>query len=89
MFFVLKCENGGMLARGPEGDHRTTHNLQEAKLFNMELTVETVYKPEDPATMVAQQFYTTGELTVKVKGDQIPAGLPGKWEVCPVDVRLA
>lgn len=84
MFFVLRRKDDKQLLSvwyGVAGVCITTPNLQQAKLFRL------VLKPDhqvNPAEKV-----TNGGITCQVEGDGIPAGLPGTWEIVPVDLRLA
>lgn len=94
MFFVLRnVESGVLLARGEgDGPRASTKNLQEAQLFNMTLEPEHLDRePTGPAEawgLSDPRVVTTGTIKCEVKDPQIPAGLPGRWEIVPVDLRL-
>lgn len=83
MFFVLRRRDDKALlsTKASDGFCATTMKLQEAKLFKLLL---------EPDHQVNQtEKVTTGEVICKVEGDRLPAGMPGTWEIVPVDLRLA
>lgn len=83
MFFVLRRrEDKALLSTNAiDGACFTTMRLQEAKLFKLTL--------EPDHQVNATEKVTNGEVVCQVEGDRIPAGLPGTWEIVPVDLRLA
>lgn len=84
MFFVLRRKDDKQLlsARYVVGGLCvTTTHLQHAKLFRM------ILEPDHQVN--ATEKVTNGGVTCQVEGDRIPAGLPGTWEIVPVDLRLA
>lgn len=85
MFFVLRRLDDKVFLQTRKVEDgepvTTTTKLQEAKLFKLNL---------HPDHQVNQtEKVTNGEIVCEVEGDRIPAGLPGTWEIVPVDLRLA
>lgn len=82
MFFILRNKHSGdLMHRDAEAGHcATTNDLQKAKLFWMELIVDSL--------VLETQKATTGEITMTFK-PKVPEGLDGDWEVVPVDLQLA
>lgn len=84
MFFVLRrVDDKQLLSTRYDVDQLciTTPNLQQAKLFRMILAPDHQVNPTEKVT--------NGGVICQVEGDRIPAGLPGTWEIVPVDLRLA
>jgi len=86
VWFVLRCkENKRLLASNvPPGTPRTTADLQQAQLFQLTLTIDTITRANPLGGI---DVFTTGGVTLDVK-DPIP-NLPGEWEIVLVDLRLA
>lgn len=83
MYFVLRrCVDKQLLsARHTTGAPvLTTTQLQEAKLFRMEL--EHVFVENQTEKV------TTGQVCAPAGCEPIPPGLPGTWDFIPVELRL-
>ena len=84
MFFVLQRKDDKVFLKTRNVDTgetvTTTTVINEAKLFKLKIEV-------DHHTTQTEKT-TSGVLFCELENDKIPMGLPGTWELVPVELRL-